>query len=282
MQNEQLRLATVALEQAHARYVDLYDFAPVGHLLLDENGLITQANLTGATLVGEERGSLVGRPLAAFVGREDADRWHLFFSNLVRVGEPQVCALPLHRRDGTALRAHLACQYTSSTHGESAVRVVLTDVSEQMRAEDELRRSERRMRALVENSGDLTLVLDREGRNLYVGSNVKRLLGRLASDSVGKLFFEHAHPEDLPALLAEFRTVAATPGATGNSAARFLHEDGSWRFLDAIARNELDNSAVEGIVVNVRDITDQRRLEEQVHQAQRLEKHREARRWYRP
>jgi len=65
LQNEELRQAQDALEASRARYFDLYDLAPVGYFTLDEGGLILEANLTGATLLGVSRGALVRHRLAA-------------------------------------------------------------------------------------------------------------------------------------------------------------------------------------------------------------------------
>ena len=63
MQNEELRRAQAELEASRARYFDLYDLAPVGYFTLSEQGLILEANLTAASLLGVARGALVKQPL---------------------------------------------------------------------------------------------------------------------------------------------------------------------------------------------------------------------------
>src|SRR5512137_856914 len=72
IQNEELRRAQVALEEAHARQVDLYDFAPVGYLTLDANGLVVEANLTAAGMLNVDRRSLVGKRFGVFLGGDSA------------------------------------------------------------------------------------------------------------------------------------------------------------------------------------------------------------------
>jgi two-component system cell cycle sensor histidine kinase/response regulator CckA len=74
MQNEELRQAQEKLEASRARYFDLYDLAPVGYFTLSEEGLILEANLTAATLLGVPRGSLAKRPIVRFLFRGDQDR----------------------------------------------------------------------------------------------------------------------------------------------------------------------------------------------------------------
>ena len=74
LQNEELRRAQDALEASRARYFDLYDLAPVGYFTLNEGGLILEANLTGANLLGVARRALVNQPLGRFVISDDAAR----------------------------------------------------------------------------------------------------------------------------------------------------------------------------------------------------------------
>ena len=78
IQNEELRRAQAALEVSRDRYVDLYEFAPVGYLTLNADGFIAGINLAGATLLGEVRGALIKRRFARFVADESRDGWHRF------------------------------------------------------------------------------------------------------------------------------------------------------------------------------------------------------------
>ena len=79
MQNESLRQSQISLEESRDRWVDFYDFAPVGYLTLNNKALITDINITGATLLGEERRRLVNGRFSRFVSHEDSDRWYQHF-----------------------------------------------------------------------------------------------------------------------------------------------------------------------------------------------------------
>ena len=73
MQNEELRQAQTALTASREKYVDLYDFAPIGYFTFDHTGLITEVNLTGASLLGVERGQMKGKRFSSFVAAESRD-----------------------------------------------------------------------------------------------------------------------------------------------------------------------------------------------------------------
>jgi PAS domain-containing protein len=133
MQIEELHRSQVALEESRDRYVDLYELGPVGCLTLSTAGMIQDANLIAASLLREDRKALVGRPFAAFVGG-DADKWHLFFSKVVRGGESLACDLALQRSDGSAFDGHVACDYRATGGMGPTVRVVLTDITAQREA----------------------------------------------------------------------------------------------------------------------------------------------------
>src|SRR3989442_7293225 len=98
MQNEELRRAQLALEESRDRYVDLYEFAPVGYLTLTGEAVISEVNLTGAMLLREERKKILGRRFARFVAREDSDPYHRLFGSVVRRDARQACHLALRRR----------------------------------------------------------------------------------------------------------------------------------------------------------------------------------------
>jgi PAS domain S-box-containing protein len=136
-QNEELRGAQAALEVARDRYQGLYDFAPVGYFSVGVNGLVEEVNLTGAAMLGEERGKVLGRRLAAFVAPEDGDRWALAFRSIVERDEKQTCEVRLRRKGGSLFVAALDCVRATGAAGP-AVRIAFTDITERKRTEEVL------------------------------------------------------------------------------------------------------------------------------------------------
>ena len=135
MQNEELRRGQVELDAARARYFDLYDLAPVGYVTLSVPGMILEANLTAATLLGVPRGALAMHPLSHFILREDQDLYYLRQKQLLETGAPQAFDLRLVRKDGTMLWAHLAATAAQDDQGAPVCRIVITDITERKKVE---------------------------------------------------------------------------------------------------------------------------------------------------
>ena len=97
MQNEELRRAQAELDASRARYFDLYDLAPVGYFSLSQQGIILEANLTAAGLLGLARGALARQPISRFIVKEDHDAYYRHCKQLLETDTPQVCELRMLR-----------------------------------------------------------------------------------------------------------------------------------------------------------------------------------------
>ncbi len=149
LQNEDLRRAQEAIGAARARYFDLYDLAPVGYCTLSETGMILEANLTLATLLGLDRGALNKQPVSRFVLEEDQGIYYLHRKQLFDTGEPQECELRLVRPDGAPFWAHLKGTAARAEDGAPLCRVIISDITERKEVEEALRDSEQKFQTLV-------------------------------------------------------------------------------------------------------------------------------------
>ncbi len=140
--------------------------------------------------------------------------------------------------------------------------------------EDALRTSEARFRALTEHATDMILVFDADKRIQYWSRSAEETLGWKSEEVLGRRLADLGliHPDDVPLLEEAQRT--ADSGSRESAVpvtARHRHRNGSWRLIEGSGRSLLDDPAVRGVVVNARDVTEQRRLEEQFRQSQKLE-----------
>ena len=139
--------------------------------------------------------------------------------------------------------------------------------TERGRALEALERREEHYRSLIENSLDLVSILNFDGTIRYASPSHERVLGYTLDELVGQNAFSFVHPDDLPAVRESF----LKPDGPATLESRFRHKDGTWRVLESFGRNLAHVPGVSGVVVNTRDITDRKRLEQQLHHSQRLE-----------
>jgi PAS domain S-box-containing protein len=138
--------------------------------------------------------------------------------------------------------------------------------------EAELRRSEERFRALVQNSSDVTGITDKNGIILYRSPNLQTTLGYDVEETLGKSISDYFWPEDLPRARSRLAELANKPGDTQRDEYRLRHQDGSCRFIESTISNHLDDPAICGIVFNYRDITQRKQADKKLKESrQRLQ-----------
>jgi PAS domain S-box-containing protein len=133
---------------------------------------------------------------------------------------------------------------------------------ERRQAQAELQASEQRFRALIEHSADVISTLTAEGVILYQSPAILSVLGYQPNEVFGRNAFEFLHPDEYTANSSLFHQLLQRPDITFTSEFRFKHKDGTWRWLGATGVNLLAEPHVQAIVINYRDITARRQMEE--------------------
>lgn len=137
--------------------------------------------------------------------------------------------------------------------------------SARRKAELAIHENEKRFRSLIENSSDVTTVLDAYGAILYQSPSVERVLGYTPEDLLGKTFWEYIHTDDAGSVSTAFVQRFLQPDAVSIPVEfRFRHADGTWRFLEALNGKLLQDASGPSIVVNSRDITARKRDEQTI------------------
>ncbi|MHB8894895.1 MAG: hybrid sensor histidine kinase/response regulator [Candidatus Geothermincolia bacterium] len=144
MQNNELHQTQEELEASRTRYFDLYDLAPVGYLTMSAQGVILEANLTAATLLGVTRTALDGQQLSRFILTEDQDNYHIQCTQLGAKGTQHSWETRMKCADGSTFWAHL--QAAVAQDGETLI--TLQNISERKQAEATIARVESRLRQL--------------------------------------------------------------------------------------------------------------------------------------
>jgi PAS domain S-box-containing protein len=199
-ENERRALAQVLqeLEASRERYVDLYDFAPVGYMTLSRSGCIVSVNLTAADLLGYSRPHLIGRPLMPLVARADRRPFLKHLMQTTGLGKkPATIHLRIPRKNGGhALLQFLSCGCHETSPRMTGIRTVITEVTEQRRTEED----QRRLAAIVEFSDDAIVCKDLDGIITNWNRGAERLFGYSAREVIGKsillLIPEERHGEE--------------------------------------------------------------------------------------
>ncbi|MEI6293665.1 MAG: PAS domain-containing sensor histidine kinase [Methanomicrobiales archaeon] len=149
-QAEELRRAHLALTESRDKYLDLFEFAPLGYFTLNDRGLITEVNLTGAVLLAAERSNLVHAPLSNFFAEKERDQWHRDFVDVVKKGEKLACNPTLVRGDGSSFPARMeAVRISDRSDGMITVRVAIGDITDIRNVEEGLSLAKKKLELLT-------------------------------------------------------------------------------------------------------------------------------------
>jgi PAS domain S-box-containing protein len=140
MQNEELRRAQVDLETSRSKYADLYDFAPIGYMTLSARGRIKEINLTGAELLGVERGRLAGNVFIQHLAPESRAVFVRHFSTVIKSPDRVRCEVKILRQDGKTFYASIE-SVAVPEDGNWSMRSAIIDITERKRAEEEVLRA---------------------------------------------------------------------------------------------------------------------------------------------
>lgn len=206
MQNEELRRASHELEESQRRYLDIYEFAPIGYFVFDINGFITEVNLTGASLLGGERSRYINTPFSRYVERHDRDRFNLYFRQVLETHCSDTCEIALNKRDGTVLFVQLKSQVGKDSKGNiRQLLTAITDITERTLAEKKTKVSEARYRGLFEASREAILIIDAStGQIVEATPSIENFLGYSRTEFIGKEFWKIALFKDIATSREQF------------------------------------------------------------------------------
>lgn len=129
LQNAELQRVRAELELERTRYVNLYELAPVGYCTVSAAGLVLQANLCAATLLGVHQAQLLSHPLSAHMGRDGGDMFYLLCKRLLATGQAGSIDLQMFRPDGMQILVHLAASTVQDADGEKQLLMALSDIT---------------------------------------------------------------------------------------------------------------------------------------------------------
>ncbi len=263
MQNDELRKTQVELEQSRSKYAELFDFAPVGYLVFDANGLVVEANLTASSMLGWDRSDIVARAFSLHVASGSRDTWRLHYGAVFRTGKGQQCEIEVINKEQIHLVVRLHSRPVLGERNEVIqCRTAMLDVTALVRAEQRLRDSERRFRTLAENSPDIIVRLDKDLRIVYASRHIEDAVSIPAEEVIGRTLGELEAPADLVETWTEAIRRVFQTAKTGQAEFQCDSPRGLRYYSAAVAPEFEEDRTVRTVLVTIRDITDRIQAEE--------------------
>ena len=254
-------LLETALQESEERYYKLVEHFPET-IVVHSEGQMVYINPAGAALLGATSSDeLINQPFLEFIHPDyQAVRTRPSLKNN-KERQTNFIQHKLVRLDGEPVEV-LMREIPITFDGKPAVQAIIIDITERLQTETALRQSENRFRAMIENSSDAIVLINRTGTILYVGPSTNRILKYNEGDMIGRNPIEFIHPEDLQPTMFRLAELAQKPGHIMKDEYRLRSKDGSWRWVEGVAKNGLNEPGLEAIILNHRDITERKKAEE--------------------
>ena len=263
------RRAEVAQHRSEQRFRETLENVSLVAASIDADGVVTFANDFLLELTGWTRADVVGHDwFERFDDDEDVRRDYFECMAKGAIRPHFESAIRTRQGELRTIRWSSTIQY-DVTGAPAGIVTIGEDVTERRAAEEELRVREEHFRSLIENASDVICVLTPDGTSLYESPSVERVLGWKPEEIVGQENFAFRHPDDAERADAAFAAILAGE-VVPPMELRLRHRDGRWRIVETVGRlREQEGRPV--VILNYRDVTERRELEEQLLHAQKLE-----------
>jgi PAS domain S-box-containing protein len=256
---EQLKAANAALQASEAKYRIVADNTYDWEYWLSPEGQFVYISPSCERMTGYHQAEFESDPglLWRIIHPEDRARWDAHHTQPTAAASPTELEFRIVHRDGGEHWVGHCCQPIFDAAGKFLGRRGSNrDITDRQLLSDALRLSERRFRALTENAAEMITILDADGRITYESPAVERVLGYPMNHLIGRNIFELVHPADRERAMQSFEGSLSKPGVTFRDELRLVSSDGRWRTVEFVGRNLFHEPAVQGIVINSRDITE--------------------------
>lgn len=257
-------VSEIALKESEEKYRKLFEDSPFGIAYVDSKGRYINANEAYLRILSISPDELPKQSLLNTIHPEDVNEIKRILSELISglINQKQV-----QNRHYLTNRTIIWTQTTFSASKTSDgkfdnIVVILSDITEQKKAEQNLSDQERYFRKLIENSHDMIFNLSKEGIIRFCSASVKKVLGFEPDYLTGKKIFDLVNPPDKQHVISSLKEILLIPGLSKSFTVKFNNNSGDWRFLECAAYNLINDPLVEGIIINTRDVTGRKKAED--------------------
>ena len=257
--------AAEALKESEERFRTLVQNSSDMIVIVDRTGVPTYASPSVTRIMGYSNEAWRGVNITAFLHPEDYHRGaQSLFEVLAQPGLHPPTEVRLQHSDGSWRDIELIANNLLEAPAVGGIVFNARDITERKQAETALRESEERFRSLVQNSSDVITVIDEDRVITYQSPSLARVLGFPADLAIGQQLLDRIHPDDVSVLRAFLSSGLGRTDVMSSVEVRVGHADGSWRYMEVVGADLRNDPAVGGYVLNARDITERKSLEEQL------------------
>ncbi|MBK7030550.1 MAG: PAS domain S-box protein [Bacteroidales bacterium] len=257
------------LQSTHDHYLNLIEKAPDGIALVKADGRFVYASPSAMRIFGYEESEITNFHPDSLTHPEDLPMVLEALQHLM-IDSSFIPTIQyrFQHKDGSWRWIESTMRNLLSEPSVEAIVINFRDIDERKQAEDALHNSEKRFRALIENSSDAIIVIDQNATILYESPAYSRITGRNIKDRIGENGFEFIHSDDLPMVRDKIQQLIESPDIPVNAVFRNLHQDGSWHYLECVAANKLSDPSINGLVINMYDITQRWQAEQALKESE--------------
>jgi PAS domain S-box-containing protein len=272
-QNEELRASQRQLEAYRDRYIDLYDFAPLGYVTLDEDGYVQEINLAGAKLLEADRDGLTGYAFAEYVATDNQAAFKEHLAQCVREHREVTTELYLVTHNGLPIAAQLHSIPVAGPLDDTLCKTAIADITERRKMEEAIQKSRAFLQTVIDAIPDTMLVIGRDYNISLANRAARELAGGI--DPVACLACHQlSHKRSLPCHgrndSCPLRRVIATKAPVTVMHTHYDSE-GNEVFVEVTAAPVFDDDGeVTHIIESCRDITQRKRAEVALEQDRNL------------
>ncbi len=253
-----------ALQISEANYRSLIESSTSVIAKIDAEGIFHFVNKIAAQQLGREPHEIIGKKMAELFPPEIAEQQLQMVQNVISQNRGIVIDAP------TIINGQMRwyqnnIQPVYNNSGQAVMAMLNSiDISEHRQAEEAVKNNEKRFRALIENGLDNISLLSADGILLWESPAVIRNLGYPPDEFLGRSTLELVHPDDLGWILSILAELIQKPESRLKGSFRMRRVDGTWRWVEAVVTNLLNEPSVNAIVVNYRDITERKQAEDEI------------------
>jgi PAS domain S-box-containing protein len=260
LMNEELHAAQETLQESRDRYLELYNSAPVGYLVLEQHAIIREANQTLVNMLGVSKNELEGASFLRFVAPESGTGLKRYLNRVFETGTPQKCEIRIRRGDGSYFYAMLGSISTRNPQTKNPqCRTTVSDITEQKQAEERMESIAKEWQMTFDSIQDMVSIQDKDFKLVRVNKAYEDAIGMKEEELIGQKCYEIVHGSPCPPSVCPHRQTVKTR----QSITEEIFEPRLEIYLEATTSPILDeNGSVVGTVHIAKDITERKQMED--------------------